>query len=248
VEHCAFLRCRGRGLSIAPGRRGRTVSEPHVHHNHFADFVGREGDNSHEALQIGQYGGDAMLEVAALVEDNVFERVSIDSETISVKSSGNTIRRNTFLDCRSRPTNRFGNRNLWHANWIENCIGMWIYGADHELMGNRVLGSRDGLCLMAGNTTPFEIRVRRDDGRNRDMRPHCQDVVLVGNEADRLVVGKVIKAEGQRFTMPALRSRIQGHVGPLELELQEDTQVVEGGRAAPRAVRLAAAEVGPARP
>ena len=246
VEHCAFVGCRGRGLSIDPNGQPDQVSEPHIHHNHFADFVGRAGDNSHEALQIGQFGGDALLTVDALVEDNLFERVSIDSETISVKSSGNTIRRNTFLDCRSRPTNRFGNRNRWQANWIENCLGMWIYGADHELTGNRVLGSRDGLCLMAGNTTPDQIRVRKASGKARDMRPHCQDVALIGNEADRLVVGKVIKAEGERFTMPAVRSRIEAHVGPVELELQEDTLVVEGARGQlERATKLAASEVGP---
>ena len=246
VEHCAFLRCRGRGISIDPNGKAGSVSEPHLHHNYFADFVGREGDNGHEALQIGQFGGDAMLAIGALVEDNLFERVGVDSETISVKSSGNTIRRNTFLACRSRPTNRFGNRNRWHANWIEDCRGMWIYGADHELVGNRVLGSRDGLCLMAGNTIPEVIRVRRDGARARDLRPRCQDVVLIGNEADRLVVGKVIKANGEAFTLPAVRSRIEGQVGPVELELEEDTLVVEQGRGTlSRAARLAASEVGP---
>ena len=246
IDHCAFTGCRARGLSIDPNGTAGAISEPHIHHNYFADFVGREGENSHEALQIGQFGGDALLTVGAVVEDNLFERVSIDSETISVKSSGNIIRRNTFLDCKSRPTNRFGNNNRWHANWLENCRGMWIYGADHELAGNRVVGSRDGLCLMAGNTTPQEIRLRKGGAKARDMRPHCQDVTLIGNEADNLVVGKVIKANGEAFTLPAVRSRIEGHVGPIELELQEDTLVTEQDRGAVvRAARLAVSEVGP---
>ena len=150
--------------------------------------------------------------MGALVENNLFERVDVDSETISVKSSGNIIRQNTFLDCRSRPTNRFGNKNSWHANWIENCRGMWIYGAGHELVGNRVSGSRDGMCLMAGNTTPNAIRVGKRGGKSRDLRPHCEDVTLIGNDADHLIVGKVLKQNGEAFTMPAVRTRIEGQL------------------------------------
>lgn len=246
VDHCAFVGCLGRGLSVDPNGKPDMVSEPHIHHNYFADFVGREGDNSHEALQLGQFGDDALLPVGALVEDNLFERVSVDSETISVKSSNNTIRRNTFLDCRSRPTNRFGNDNRWQANWIENCRGMWIYGARHELVGNRVIASRDGLCLMAGNTSPEVVRVRAGGARARDLRPHCQDVTLIGNEADRLVVGKVAKDRGERFAMPATGTRIEGHVGPVEFELEVDTVVREQARTdIPAATRLAPSQVGP---
>ena len=249
VEFCAFVGCRGRGLSIDPNGKADAVSEPHIHHNYFADFGGREGKNTHEALQIGQFGGDALLTIGALVENNLFERVSVDSETISVKSSGNIIRQNTFLDCRSRPTNRFGNNNRWHANWIENCRGMWIYGAGHELVGNRVSGSRDGMCLMAGNTTPNAIRVGKRGGKSQDLRPHCEDVTLIGNDADHLIVGKVLKQNGEAFTMPAVRTRIEGQIGPIELDLEEDTLIVKEGRAAaPTAARLAAAEVGPGKP
>ena len=134
------------------------------------------GENSHEALQIGQFGGDALLTWARWSRTTCSSESASNSETISVKSSGNIIRRNTFLDCQSRPTNRFGNNNRWHANWIENCRGMWIYGADHELAGNRVSGSRDGLCLMAGNTTPKAIRVaqgRRKVARLATALPGC---------------------------------------------------------------------------
>ena len=62
VEFCAFVGCLGRGLSIDPNGKADAVSEPHIHHNYFADFAGREGENTHEALQIGQFGGDALWE------------------------------------------------------------------------------------------------------------------------------------------------------------------------------------------
>ncbi|MGD9507373.1 MAG: chondroitinase-B domain-containing protein [Geminicoccaceae bacterium] len=246
VEYCAFERCRGRGLSIGPKGEERVVSAPHLHHNYFADFAGEAGENAHEALQVGQSGEDSLLRIGALVENNLFVRVDVDTETISVKSSGNTIRSNTFLDCRSRPTNRFGNGNRWEGNWIENCRGMWIYGGEHELVGNRVLGSREGIQIMAGNTSPDLVRPSRGGGRSKDFRPFCRNVRLTGNEAERLVVGRVIKQFGERYSMPAVDTRIAGHVGPIEYELETGTEVEETARvAAPSLSKLSPADVGP---
>lgn len=206
VEYCAFQGCSGRGVSIAPKGKPGAVVAPHIHHNLFSDFRGEAGENVHEAVQIGQFGGDAALAVQAVVESNLFVDVNVDSEIISVKSSENTISNNTFLNCNARPTNRFGNRNRWLRNWIENCHGMWVYGADHELVGNRVLSSRDGMCLMAGNTEPETIRVARNDDsgkKGKDLRPHCQGVDVVDNSCDRLVVGRVVEKAKPPFTLPA---------------------------------------------
>lgn len=248
VAYCAFVGCRGRGLSIDPSGKADKVRGTHAHHNLFKSFVGRAGQNAHEALQIGQGGVDALLRVGAVVEDNLFLDVSVDSETISVKSSDNTIRRNTFRDCRSRPTNRFGNDNRWHANWIESSHGIWIYGAGHELAGNRIIDSRDGIAIMAGNAPPLSIRGRAltAKGELKVLRPHCQDVRVVGNEADRLIIGKVIEQSGEAYTMPAVGTRIAGHVGPIELELEQDTRIDPAVPAGvPVAARLDPKEVGP---
>ena len=197
VELLRVRRLPGRGLSIDPNGKADAVSEPHIHHNYFADFVGTEGDNAHEALQIGQFGGDALLRSAR------WSRTTCSSESASTPRRSRSSRRATlsaatrfWTAARGRPIGS-ATTIVWHANWIENCRGMWIYGAGHELAGNRVVGSRDGLCLMAGNTTPDAIRCAQGAERQgrRDLRPHCQDVTLIGNEADHLVVGKVIKAE-----------------------------------------------------
>ena len=249
VEYCAFQACSGRGLSIAPKGKPGSVVAPHIHYNLFSGFRGEAGENAHEAVQIGQFGGDAALAVQAVVDSNLFVDVNVDSEIISVKSSENIISNNTFLDSKARPTNRFGNRNRWLGNWVENCHGMWVYGADHELAGNRVLGSRDGMCLMAGNTEPDTVRVARSDDsgkKGKDLRPHCQGVSVVGNSCDRLVVGRVVEKAKPPFTLPAAGTRIAGHAGPIELELQVDTRVDESTRANPQTARkLNAAEVGP---
>jgi poly(beta-D-mannuronate) lyase len=171
VEHCAFEGCRDRGISIDPAGKAGTVAAPQIRYNLFRDFVGKRRDNGHEAVQLGQFGNHAQRRLGALLERNLFLNVGIDSETISVKSSDNVIRENTFLDCRSRPTNRFGNNNLWEANWIENCLGLWIYGANHRLLGNRVFGGKDeGIAIMAGNTSPDVIAMGKGARRNGDRR------------------------------------------------------------------------------
>jgi Chondroitinase B len=249
VERCEFVGCTGRGVSIGPRGRAGAIVGPRIARNLFRDFAGTPGDNGHEAVQIGQYGDDALLDLGAVVEHNLFLGVGVDSETISVKSSGNTVRHNTFQGCRSRPTNRFGNRNHWHANWIEDCRGLWVYGAGHELLGNRLVGANgDGLCLMAGNTAPEDIRKAAPaaGGRPKDHAPHCLDVVAAGNEAGRLVVGKVIERFGRAYDLPARGTRVERHAGPLARELEVGTILAaETSRAIPIATKLTARDIGP---
>jgi hypothetical protein len=252
VDRCEFVGCRGRGISIAPDGRAGRIAGPRVQRNHFREFAGEPGDNGHEAVQIGQFGGDALLQVGAAVEHNLFVGIDVDSETVSVKSSGNTIRANTFLACRSRPTNRFGNRNRWHANWIEDCRGMWIYGADHELLGNRLVGPNgEGLCVMAGNSSPEDIRKSAPaaGGREKDHSPYCRDVLVAGNTAERLVIGKVIERFGRPYDLPAIGTRVEEHAGPTAVELATGTLIAEWASVAvPTAVRLTADDVGPEAP
>ena len=78
IEFCAFQGCNGRGLSIGPKGKAGTVIAPHVHHNLFSDFRGESGENVHEAIQIGQFGGDAPLAIKAIVENNLFTNVNVD--------------------------------------------------------------------------------------------------------------------------------------------------------------------------
>jgi len=70
-----------------------------IDHNQFLDAK-RNVTNGGEPIQIG---GNAFLngQIAAntTVEYNLFERADGDFEIISVKSSGNTIRYNKFIEC-----------------------------------------------------------------------------------------------------------------------------------------------------
>ena len=82
----------GRGIVLRAASRNC-----HVHHNYLRDGV-TGGKNANAAIQIGMSMRDTNTPVNALVEYNLFERCSNGNETISVKSSSNTIRFNTMQE------------------------------------------------------------------------------------------------------------------------------------------------------
>ncbi|MDP6359289.1 MAG: chondroitinase-B domain-containing protein, partial [Planctomycetota bacterium] len=75
----------------------------HIHHNHFRDIPKGKTSNGFETIQLmtagnpkDPKGGDC----GTVIEDNLFERCNGEGEIISVKSSWNIVRRNTFRECR----------------------------------------------------------------------------------------------------------------------------------------------------
>jgi poly(beta-D-mannuronate) lyase len=87
-----------------------------IDHNLFAD-IGPRVENVLEAIRVGssQY---SLSSGFTLVEDNLFERCDGDPEYISIKSSDNTIRHNTFRECLGSLSLRHGNRNTVDGNYI----------------------------------------------------------------------------------------------------------------------------------
>jgi len=238
IDHNEFAGCLGRGLSIKPDhRRPDALRAPQIDHNHFHDFAGaRQGTNVHEPLQVGQTKTDTDISLRAIVEYNLFERVSIDTECISVKSSDNIIRFNTVLDSESSITNRHGERNSYIANWIENSRGFMIHDRGNSLIGNRVTGSgRFGMRIMGGN-------VGADTWPTVGSHPAAIDTLIVGNEADRLVIGDTFG----KHNLPAEDTRIEAHRGPVELKLERGTVRLDTTRqAVPKPRRLRLGDIGP---
>jgi hypothetical protein len=73
------------------------ASRAWIHHNYFHDHLGPQG-NGRETIKIGG-GTDGSNSMNALVEHNLFENCKGEAETISNKSSDNTYRYNTFINC-----------------------------------------------------------------------------------------------------------------------------------------------------
>lgn len=120
VDHNLFEQKRVLGNCITI--EGSTAGTPQVSqydtiaHNHFRD-IGPRIENALEAIRIGN-SGLSLSSGFTLIERNLFERCDGDPEYISIKSSDNTIRHNTFRECLGSLSLRHGNRNRVEGNFI----------------------------------------------------------------------------------------------------------------------------------
>ena len=83
-----------------------------------------------------------MFRSATTIEYNLVERVAITGELLSLKSSGNLVRGNTFVDIHGAVQGRHGCNNTFLNNTL---IGgktvLRAYGDNHRLIGSRWSGS-----------------------------------------------------------------------------------------------------------
>jgi hypothetical protein len=113
-----------------------------------------------EAIRIG-VSTISMSNAFATVEYNLFERCNGDAEIVSVKTGGNHIRYNTFLESEGTLTFRHGNGNRAYGNFFfgngkKNTGGIRVYGEDHLVYNNYFeglagSGSRAALSIGAAN-------------------------------------------------------------------------------------------------
>jgi hypothetical protein len=230
---------RDRGISVSPDPGAPSALRgTRIHRNLLRDFVGVPGTNVHEAVQLGQTKSHTDINVGAVLELNLFERVGVDSECVSVKSSGNQVRLNTLLDCAAHLTNRHGNGNDFVANWLEGTNGIRLQDRGGRAIGNRLRGSANGLQVMCGN-------VSAAGWPGSGTHPAADGWLLVGNDADKCKVGQAFDGHGVRAT----GTRLEAHVGTVTFG--DHTGTSQGGTASvpvPAPRRLARSEVGPGAP
>lgn len=146
--------------------------------NHFADhsFAGANGG---EPIRLG-VSGRALSSAGAVVEQNLFERCDGDPETISVKSSDNTIRYNTIRDSRGGIVLRHGNRSTVEGNYlIDGANGVRVYGNDHLVVNNYLGNLSDrALVIGSGTTRDHHSGETTEERRGNDA---CDRAVIVHN-------------------------------------------------------------------
>jgi poly(beta-D-mannuronate) lyase len=116
------------------GMPGQVCQYTRIDHNYFHDVV-FGGGNGWETIRAG-YSYLAPTKSFTIIEYNLFLRAAGDPETISVKSSDNTVRYNTLADSNGQLCLRHGNRNQIYGNYIINSMGMRVCGADHKIYNN----------------------------------------------------------------------------------------------------------------
>jgi len=117
------------------GSSGQVARRLWVHHNYFHDFTS-PGGNGAETIRWG-LSGLSLSTGNGLCEYNLFVRCNGENEMISNKSSGNTYRCNTVLDCPGGEiSQRHGNDCLYYGNYMRRTAGMRVYGDRHNIFSN----------------------------------------------------------------------------------------------------------------
>lgn len=106
------------------------------------------GSNGGETLRIGT-SEESLSPSGTVIEDNIFERCDGEVEVISIKSGGNTIRRNLFLRSQGAVVLRHGNGNLVESNIFlgmgeANTGGIRVINRDQTVRNNYLEGLAGG--------------------------------------------------------------------------------------------------------
>ena len=149
----------------------RNQGERHrVHHNYFVDVPDGKESNGYETLQLITEGNPYDPEPGdceTVIEYNLFERCSGEAEIISVKSNGNTLRRNTFRDCRGALVLRHGDGNVVSENFFfgegeRRAGGVRLQGTDQVVVNNLFHSlNAFGVGMMDGASDDLYVRVER---------------------------------------------------------------------------------------
>ncbi len=174
----------------------------YVARNHFRDHT-FPGDNGGEPIRLG-VSPRALSHAGAVIELNLFERANGDPEAISVKSSGNVIRRNTIRDSTGGIVLRHGNNNRVEGNYLlAGGNGIRIYGNDHLIVNNyleRIAGA--GIVLGSGSVRDHFAGESAESRRGND----APDRVRIGLNTV-LDCNSAIVGESHR-TLPPLECAI----------------------------------------
>jgi hypothetical protein len=151
-------------LSVRMGDDGIS-KRSHIHHNVFRNLNMNRGGEGTTTVQLASSGRLAYekLLMQAVVEDNYFENIMGDAETISNKSNENTIRNNTFINTKSLVV-RQGHNVIVEDNVLVNTTGpaIRVHGSGHIVRRNTIKNpSGDGIALNYGMGSGIEARTHR---------------------------------------------------------------------------------------
>jgi poly(beta-D-mannuronate) lyase len=141
-------------LIMLSGVGAQTVQYTRIDHNYLHD-VTYGGGNGWELIRAG-LSGWTFSKAYTVIERNLFVRGDSDPETISVKSSDNTIRYNTMRATAGQFTLRHGNRTSVYGNYIlgdgRGSTGLRIYGGDHKIYNNYINVSGTAINVDSGTS------------------------------------------------------------------------------------------------
>lgn len=227
VAYCEIGGHVGRGIAI-----GSTARNCHVHHNYLHDQISA-GDDGNATILVGGSMRSTDTPVNALIEYNLLERCKGGNETLGVKSSGNTIRFNTAVECKNF-TNRHGENNTWAANTFINSYTITIHDQNNQVLGNKFVHSK-GIRVMGGD--------HAWNGNVQGGHPQAYNTFVCGNDGT-LQIG----VQWGKDALPALGTTVAAHKGKIRLLAHLDTNLAGVPVPVPDPVPLDRSSVGPRSP
>lgn len=136
IDHNVFKNKSTKGVFILIfGGNGDMAKYNQIDHNYFYNQYYSAG-NGGECIRIGN-SERGLKNAYTTVEYNLFEKCNGDMEAVTVKSSSNTFKANTFRGNQGSLTFRHGNNNVADGNFfLDGKNGLRSYGHDHKIINN----------------------------------------------------------------------------------------------------------------
>lgn len=205
VRRCEFFATAGVAITIYGSAR-----KPFIAENLFRDPAGDPSNtNANCAIQVGRGMGDTNAPIAARLYRNRMERWRTESETVSVKSSQNTLEENHLVACQNL-TNRHGDYNRYLRNIIEDTQngGITVHDCNTLLEGNRIVGgSGSRFKIMTG-----DCEASLGGSQTQGCHHNSVGARLRGNTG-LLTIGDGFDGD----TIPCRNTTVESHTGEIRL-------------------------------
>lgn len=203
IDHNEFKNKTALGNFVQIGGEGGQVSQYDViDHNYFFSN-GPRAENDKESIRVG----DSTVSRSSgytVIEHNLFVECGGDPEIVSIKTSDNIVRYNTFRRSQGGLTARQGNRSLMYGNFFlgEGAVGtggIRAYGDDHKIFNNYFEG-------LTGTAATAPIAITNGDADDAhlpgaDQSKHYRPRRII--VANNTLVGNVSNIEiGGNYNLP----------------------------------------------
>lgn len=149
VDHSLFVDKKPESSTLMIVWRATADANYHrIDHNYFRN-INNNGWDGDAAIRIGD-GQQALSASRTTVESNLFENMNGIGKIISLKSGGNFIRNNTFVNAQGSICIRQGDGNVIEGNFILPTAstrytgGILVMGSDTVIRNNYIQGVRTG--------------------------------------------------------------------------------------------------------
>lgn len=236
IDHNEVKNWQRRGLRI---RSPQSARNNVFDHNYLHNFSRAGGSgNSGDALQSGVGPNDANYQTKTIFEYNLLESVEADDEAISIKSTGNIIRYNTFKNSNAVVQNRQGNNNEWLGNTIISMDALAIYGDNNKIIGNTIKNSH--LIIRNGSITAAQVTSTQGHPAARNTLVACNTVT-----GGHIGIGTRIPNGTATGGVSAQNTTLAGNQGTVEYGAHSGTKQGSYNCGSVKAVELSPSNVGP---